>query len=465
MTPHAGFYNYSILNKTQFINDVNASFTKFFYGPDANYPVAFSTFTFGPTVSQGAPMIVSMSVQSILSQNDFSLVLYDDDGYGVPDLSSSWVTNLGFSASPYLISSYHTDDNTYTDIFGTAFLKPSTSLYLDLATNFFYIRPFSTSTGVYTKIPANQYSNYQYNDIRIEIPVGFYDTHTLQLAIQEALDTNPLTIGSTFMYYPTVVGINDPQYSLFQFIVSKIFTASDYILDFYDDYYFYKCYAGESTIRNTTWDTTLGWILGFRSTQYALSNYSSTTTGHYVASIESDVTVNVNMYSYFLITLDDYNQCRLNDGLVSIIKPDNNLPMPSYSSMSENVCHNGNNNIELATGSVVVNQNNLTLNQVYAINQINTSLQTPISKSYSQGPFIKDIFGVIPLKTAGLQTGQVFSDYGGSLQQQERLYFGPVNIRRLQIQLFNNQGAIMDLNGADWSFSFICEQLYQQTST
>jgi len=466
LVPVRGFYNYSNLTRTQFVNDVNASFTNYFYELDADTPVSSSFFSFGTITSQGAPLNVTMNVKTILTQNDFALTLYDYDNFPLPDLSSSWVTNFGFSAQTYLLSDYHVGIETYTDITGSAFLRPSTSLYLDFATNFFYIRPFPNAFGVYTTLPATQYSNYQYNDIRVQIPIGYYDTNTLQLAIQSQLDANPLTQGSTFSYYPKVVALNDPQYALLQLVVAKTYTAQDYSLDFYDDFYFYKCYAGESSIRNTTWDTTLGWILGFRSTQYNLSQYQDVSLNdHFVASIISDVTVNVNMYSYFLITLDDFNQCRLNDGLVSITKPNNNIPLPSYTTLSENVCTNNTSPLGLATGSTAINQSNLTLNQVYAINQINTSLQTPISKSYSQGPFIKDIFGIIPLKTAGLQTGQVFSDYGGSLQQQERLYFGPVNLRRLQIQLFNNQGAIMDLNGADWSFSFVCEQLYQQTST
>jgi hypothetical protein len=50
------------------------------------------------------------------------------------------------------------------------------------------------------------------------------------------------------------------------------------------------------------------------------------------------------------------------------------------------------------------------------------------------------------------------------LTNQQRVYFGPVNISRLSIQLINDRGDIVDLNGADWSFSFIFEQLYQKKS-
>jgi hypothetical protein len=263
---------------------------------------------------------------------------------------------------------------------------------------------------------------------------------------------------SSFFYVPPVAGINQPQYAQFQFLVQKSFTSNDYSIVFYDPTSFYQCYNTDSSIKNTTWDQTLGWMLGFRQTSYPLSSFINSSG---FASITSENTVNVNLFSYLLITLDDFNQCRLNDGLVSITKPDASVSLPSYASQTQFNCTEG---TTLATGSTNSNANNLTLNQVYALNQILAAKNTPISQSFSEGPYIKDIFGIIPLKTAGLGNGQMYSDYGGSLGTQERIYFGPVNIRRLQVQLYNNQGTIMDLNNADWSFSFICEQLYQQNS-
>jgi len=41
------------------------------------------------------------------------------------------------------------------------------------------------------------------------------------------------------------------------------------------------------------------------------------------------------------------------------------------------------------------------------------------------------------------------------------MYFGPVNIERLAIQLLDDKGNLVDLDGADWSFTFIVKQLYQ----
>ena len=63
------------------------------------------------------------------------------------------------------------------------------------------------------------------------------------------------------------------------------------------------------------------------------------------------------------------------------------------------------------------------------------------------------------MKITGLTPGQSFVEYGGTLQNQDRLYFGPVNIRRMSVKLVSDRGDVVDLNGANWSFSLICETL------
>ena len=68
------------------------------------------------------------------------------------------------------------------------------------------------------------------------------------------------------------------------------------------------------------------------------------------------------------------------------------------------------------------------------------------------------LFGLIPIKVPS-KNGDYYIEFGGSLQNQTRLYFGPVNIRKMTIQLMNDRGDVIDLNNSNWSFSFICEQL------
>jgi hypothetical protein len=288
------------------------------------------------------------------------------------------------------------------------------------------------------------------NDIRVVVPSGTYTRLQLFNTLNSVFNSDVLTKG-TYIDTVTIAGIN---YARLRININKIFTAADYEMIFYDLTNFVQCYVGSSSVRNTTWDTTLGWILGFQAqTSYSLGGQSG------VATLTGENSVNVNLYSYFLISLEDYSQSRINDGLVTITKKESYVPLPYYSNLSNFTCNfNGN---TISTGSTLVGQNNLTLNQVYSINQSLASQQPP-NKSFSAGPFIKDMFAMIPIKTAGLQNGQLLTEFGGSLQNLTRFYYGPVTIRRLQVQLFNNQGQIMDLNGSDWSFSFICEQLYQK---
>ena len=81
---------------------------------------------------------------------------------------------------------------------------------------------------------------------------------------------------------------------------------------------------------------------------------------------------------------------------------------------------------------------------------------------YSSGPFAKNVFALVPLKISGVSNNSIYVEFGGTLQNQQRNYFGPVNIQRMTVKLVNDRGTLVDLNGANWSFSFVCEQLYQQ---
>jgi len=68
------------------------------------------------------------------------------------------------------------------------------------------------------------------------------------------------------------------------------------------------------------------------------------------------------------------------------------------------------------------------------------------------------------LNVASLANGSVYVETSSSLNKQERIYFGPVNISRMNIKLVNDRGDTVDLNGSDWSCTLQCDQLYQQKS-
>jgi hypothetical protein len=119
---------------------------------------------------------------------------------------------------------------------------------------------------------------------------------------------------------------------------------------------------------------------------------------------------------------------------------------------------------------MVTDYNRLTQNQIYSLTEIANStnktnlnvLNNSVSvNSYSKGPYVQDVFAIIPLRLSGLNNGSYFVDNGGSLQNQQRLYFGPVNLFKFSIKLVDDRGNIVNLNNSNWSFSILCELLYK----
>ena len=244
---------------------------------------------------------------------------------------------------------------------------------------------------------------------------------------------------------------------------NRTYTASDYNLVFYDKFSFARCFVGATSVQNTTWDSTLGWILGFRNyTEYSLSDYG---INGEIITIVGDTGVCTNLYNYFLLCLDDYNQNHLNDGLVTITGKDTSIPLPSYANKDNFTCDPTSGQLTYNT-AITTDYSKLTQNQIYALttianNKNNTESigKSVSSKNYGQGPYAQDVFAILPMKVAGLSNGSSYMEYGGTLQNQGRQYFGPVNIRKMAVSLVSDRGNKVDLNNANWSFSIICEQL------
>jgi hypothetical protein len=338
-------------------------------------------------------------------------------------------------------------------------------------------------------LQTNSLSQYNIpnNTIILTIPVAKYTIDALCLAINTQINKYPMLYGSQILQ----VTKDSSVYTKIKIIINNIYTSKDYNIVFYDPFSFAKCYSGSRSVQNTTWDSTLGWILGYRDyTQYLLvsgnkvSNgstsyyYLTSQNGSYTYSetnniisnlltnieitLEGDTTVSTNLYNYFLISLDDYIQNHLNDGLVTITRKETALSIPDYSYAVTQICDPITNTL-VSTSTQQSNSDNVTNKQLYSLNQSIYSQQNTL-KTYSPGPFIKDLFGFIPIKPPS-KNGDYYIEFGGSLQNQERLYFGPVNIRKMTIQLLNDRGDVVDLNNTNWSFSFICEQLYRASSS
>lgn len=384
----------------------------------------------------------------------------------------TWYKNLNISREMIDVGYRLQDNETEPELSYT-----STNASLSIALGVKGSSPISAITFNYTLqnntfelIPYDEgvISNTNINNLSFTLPSTNADGSNILYTRSTLLEQMNNTFIGTIAEGSNISIITDEdgkEYTKIRITLNKEYTSNDYRIVFYDPFSFVKCFSGVNSVRNVTWDTTLGWILGFRaSTIYYLSDYTISRS----ASILADTGISTNLFNYFLITLDDYNQNRLNDGLVTITTKDTEIPLPSYANRTNYICDPITKELTYNT-TLRTDYSKLTQNQIYSLTQLanskNIANQTSggevSAKSYGSGPFAKDVFGIIPMKLSGLKNGDSFVEYGGTLQNQERLYFGPVNIQRMTVKLLGDRGNVVDLNGANWSFSLICEQLYR----
>ena len=194
----------------------------------------------------------------------------------------------------------------------------------------------------------------------------------------------------------------------------------------------------------------LGWYLGFREDFYTIN-----TSDNVYAEAIYDLYGTRNVY----MVLDDYNQNRLNKGLVSISQNESSLSMPSYFSNDLNCSIS--NNVDQPVQYLPSAPRKITQAQLYTINEIIRNRDNR-TKTRVSAPTTTDIFAVIPIeREEGKSFGTQIVEFGSSLGQNSRTYFGPVNIDRIGVRLVDDNGNTLNLNGNDWSFSMTVESLYQ----
>jgi hypothetical protein len=247
-------------------------------------------------------------------------------------------------------------------------------------------------------------------------------------------------------------------------------------------------------VQNLSFNGTLGWLMGFRLPIVPVNS----TPGNVAVAV-------LDLYGskYFILVLDDYNQNHINNGLITITELSTKLAVPSYynstyphtctanvANIPEILSANSSGNLAALTaaeaaalGTSPINVFNsiqdkldisygqreillpsapriLTQAQIYTINEIikNRSRNT----SYrGKAPTNSDTFALIPIKKGGLSTGDMYIEFSGGLQDNKRIYFGPVDIDRMKIKLLDDRGLVVDLHGADWCITLISDNLYQ----
>jgi len=243
--------------------------------------------------------------------------------------------------------------------------------------------------------------------------------------------------------------------------------------------------------QNFTFNNCLGWVMGFRLPLVPI--YS---TGNIAVAV-------LDLYGpkYLILVLDDYNQNHINNGLITITQLSNKLALPSYYNPTlpvqctnfilptlaqKQAVANLNNLSPEASALLGINPQNigtlledkvqlsyqenktvlptaprtLTQAQIYTINQIIKNKEQNTSYR-GKAPSASDTFALIPIKHTGMKTGEMYVEFSGSLQDNKRIYFGPVNIDRIHIKLLDDRGNTIDLHGSEWCITLISENLYQ----
>ena len=400
-----------------------------------------------------------LNVKITLRQSDYRILFFDPTGYDGTALNNvweneknSWYSFLHFSQPSY--------DLNITPIVKSSDNFYSNQLLLTTTNNYFYINAIQNETG---GVYVNGMTDYNI-PIFLTLPIGsLYTKEMIVSNINKLLYENTLSSGS-------YIDVTSSKKTIFRININKIFTAQDYRIVFFDKTFTQCKFGSSSSVENVKWDTTIGWILGYRNlAEYSLSidhmNINLNDISFYgefpsqmfqvdpitnIVQLIGDTSINVNLYNYALIALDDFCLSHLNDGLITITKPDQTISLPSYASRMSGTCN------------IPYKKNNLTAKQLYSANAIKVKKNERQNQNINtSSSFIQDIFAFIPIKTSGLRRGQSFVDSSGSLQNQQRTYVGPVNIRRLMVRLLSDKGSILNLNGVNWCFTFLAEQLFK----
>ena len=232
-------------------------------------------------------------------------------------------------------------------------------------------------------------------------------------------------------------------------------------------------------VQNISFNNTLGWVMGFRLPIVPVF-VSPGNTGIAVLDLAGP--------KYFILVLDDYNQNHINNGLITITELSTKLALPSYYSTSQPyICSSNVSNISpllsinnignLPTQDLNAIQDKLdfsygktqtilpsaprtlTQAQIYTINEIMKNREKNTSYR-GKAPTSSDTFALIPIKRSGLSTGDIYVDFSGSLQDNKRIYFGPVDIDRMRVKLLDDRGFTVNLHGVDWCITIISENLF-----
>lgn len=327
-------------------------------------------------------------------------------------------------------------------------------------------------------ITFNDNNGLPITSVKISIEPGNYSIATIVATLIESITTSGIT-WTDLTHIPVIYNPNNSKITLnlwggeYQGLTIDQTT----IITFFDPTADLSC--SSVCAASIAINQTLGWVLGFR-----VPVINVIETGNIAIAIPE-------LYGpkYFILVIDDLNQNHINSGLIGITEMSKTVKLPTYYSRDlpytcipanpngTNIVYNS---LSLANdadaGTLIVDKFDatyaatpqvlpsapriLTQSQIYTINEILKNN----NKTYNyklKAPVVTDTFAILPIKLGNMKMGDVNTEFGGSMQDNKRIYFGPVNISRLRVKLLDDRGNIVNLNGCDWCVTLISENLYQ----
>tara|TARA_Y100000389_G_scaffold126881_1_gene124232 strand:- start:220 stop:1449 length:1230 start_codon:yes stop_codon:yes gene_type:complete len=185
----------------------------------------------------------------------------------------------------------------------------------------------------------------------------------------------------------------------------------------------------------------LGWLLGFRNSEYIIPQ-GLPTTGECVFDLSG--------MKYMFLVIDDCINNKASSTLVTINDEAQITDIPSFFS----------NDLEIgrtepsASGQVPFFfqgvPRTITQKQQYMLNEIIRARNTTSNQiKFGEG---SDVLAIIPVHTTNLAFGLSTFTHTNS-NQLSRKYFGKVNLEKMHVKLVNENGQVVNLNGVDWAFT------------
>ena len=320
---------------------------------------------------------------------------------------------------------------------------------------------------------------------KIHIPFSWYNVYEPKNSFQVTVGANP-TVIVTITPGNYVLNTSTDDNNIIQAINTNTDLPANVVFS-------YNPITGKVEIENTTGDdvtiefmnaenlkcrqslkidNNFGTLLGFKIISYT---FASGTT------ITSEGFPNMMRTKYVLIELNDYNKNYVANKFVHARNRDDVASLPSYyttlTQAGPGVAITSINGIciddETKNSGIITNNKqipnynesyprSMTQNQIYSLNEIIKSRanNAAIKQEFAASP---NYFASIPIlsSTNLYNFGELIIYDDDTSNINERIYFGPVDIERLHVRVLDENGELLDLNGAEWSFTIIVEHLYQ----